>query len=117
MKRLMFIGTVSLAIGLSSASANLVNSDTELHHNQASLLVSAGRILSLQDTLSIVSHYCKGKLIDAHLYQETDKWRYDLVFKVRGGELLHLSVDARNGQPVPGLPLPSECRQDETTAR
>ncbi len=92
-------------------------STTELHHNQAVTLVASGQILSLTDTLAIVSHYCKGKLMDAHLYQEGNKWRYDLELKVHKGQLLKLSVDARSGKPVPGLPLPSECQPNETTAR
>ncbi|MCF1428143.1 MAG: hypothetical protein LPD71_05490 [Shewanella sp.] len=92
-------------------------SPIELHHNQAVTLVASGQILSLTDTLAIVSHYCKGKLMDAHLYQEGNKWRYDLELKVDKGQLLQISVDARSGKPVAAIPLPSECQQNEITAR
>lgn len=115
MIRLFFICFISL---LASAPwVRVAASSTELHHNQAVTLVASGHILSLNDTLAIVSHYCNGKLMDAHLYQEDDKWRYDLELKVHKGQLLQLSIDARSGKPVPGIPLPSECQPNEITAR
>lgn len=114
MSKLLLSGFFSLlACALVTQAAPL----TELHHNQASELVTSGKILSLTDTLNIVTLYCNGKLIDVHLYQEVDKWRYDLQLKVRGGELINLSINAKDGRPIPEIPLPSECRQNETTAR
>nr|WP_256260998.1 hypothetical protein [Shewanella sp. NIFS-20-20] len=98
-------------------SAQASSQDTELHHYQAKQLVANGHILSLNETLSIVSQYCSGKLIDAHLYQEQDKWRYDLQLKLNAGQLIDLSIDAKTGHPNSRSPLPSECRNHETVTR
>ncbi|AQS40134.1 hypothetical protein Sps_05062 [Shewanella psychrophila] len=85
----------------------------ELEHYQAKHLVSAGKILSLDVTLSKTKHFCYGKLIDAHLYQEQGKWRYDLQIKAQRGQIIDLSLDASTGQPNPNKPLPSGCRAFE----
>ncbi|MGL4476516.1 MAG: PepSY domain-containing protein [Shewanella sp.] len=98
-------------------SSQVFSQDTELHHYQAKQLVASGHILSLDDTLTLVSHYCDGKLIDAHLYQQQDKWRYDLQLKLNAGQLIDLSIDAKTGQPSSLTPLPSECQNHETVTR
>ncbi|MPY25243.1 hypothetical protein FM037_03760 [Shewanella psychropiezotolerans] len=85
----------------------------ELEHYQAKHLVSAGKILSLDVTLSKIKYFCYGKLIDAHLYQEQGKWRYDLQIKAQRGQIIDLSLDASTGQPNPTKSLPSGCRAFE----
>lgn len=82
----------------------------ELEHNQAKELVSTGKILSLDVTLAKTKSFCFGKLIDAHLYQEEGKWRYDLQIKAQRGQIIDLSLDASTGQPNPYKSLPNECR-------
>lgn len=81
----------------------------ELEHYQAKHLVSAGKILSLDVTLSKIKYFCYGKLIDAHLYQEQGKWRYDLQIKAQRGQIIDLSLDASTGQLNPHKSLPSGC--------
>ena len=81
----------------------------ELEHYQAKHLVSAGKILSLDVTLSKIKYFCYGKLIDAHLYQEQGKWRYDLQIKAQRGQIIDLSLDASTGQPNPNKSLPTGC--------
>lgn len=85
----------------------------ELEHNQAKYLVTTGKILSLDVTLSKTKHFCYGKLIDAHLYLDKGNWRYDLQIKVQRGQIIGLSLDASTGQPDPYKPLPSGCRAIE----
>lgn len=89
----------------------------ELEHYQAKTLVRSGQILSLNGTLAIVNQFCQGELIDAHLYQEDHQWRYDLQLKVQRGHIIHLRIDATNGQPDLTIALPSECRKNETVTR
>ena len=89
----------------------------ELEHYQAKALVNSGQILSLNGTLAVVNQFCQGELIDAHLYQEDHKWRYDLQIKVQRGQIVNLSIDATNGQADHSIALPSECRKHETVTR
>ncbi|MBW8183219.1 PepSY domain-containing protein [Shewanella nanhaiensis] len=108
MTRAQLSGLLALAITLATtASATPL---IELEHNQAKQLVSTGKILSLDVTLAKTQFFCFGKLIDAHLYQEEGKWRYDLQIKTQRGQIIDLSLDASTGQPNPYLSLPSECR-------
>lgn len=89
----------------------------ELEHSQVKALVNSGQILSLNGTLSIANQFCQGELIDAHLYQEDHKWRYDLQIKLQRGQRVNLSIDTTNGQPVDSIALPSECPKHETVTR
>ncbi|WP_372871591.1 PepSY domain-containing protein [Shewanella sp.] len=89
----------------------------ELEHYEAKRLVSEGQILSLDATLKRVAAFCQGKLLDAHLYQDGDSWRYDLQFGFQRGEITHLSVDASSGKLSPDSELPDECQTHETATR
>ncbi|MGL5361035.1 MAG: PepSY domain-containing protein [Shewanella sp.] len=115
MKRLFFIGFFSL---FTLAYPAIIKAGTiELEHYQAKALVNSGQILSLDGTLAVVNQFCQGELIDAHLYQEESKWRYDLQLKVQRGQIVNLSIDATNGQPEHSIALPSECQKHETATR
>ncbi|MCH1929485.1 hypothetical protein L9G16_04770 [Shewanella sp. A25] len=109
MKRLLFISLMHPFL--------LHAEPIELEHYQAKALVSSGQILSLNGTLSVVNQYCEGELIDAHLYQDEENWRYDLQIKVQRGQTVNLSIDATNGQLEQSTALPSECRKHETATR
>lgn len=115
MKRLLFIGFFSL---FTLVYPTIINAEPiELEHYQAKALVNSGQILSLNGTLEVVNQFCQGELIDAHLYQEDHKWRYDLQIKVQRGQIVNLSIDATNGQLEHSTALPSECRKNETATR
>lgn len=115
MKRLFFICFFSL---FTLVHPTIIYAEPiELEHYQAKALVNSGQILSLNGALSVVNQFCQGELIDAHLYQEDHKWRYDLQIKVQRGQIVNLSIDATNGQPVHSIVLPSECRKHETATR
>ena len=111
MTRAQLFGLLALAtlLPITSLATTLV----ELEHNQAKELVSTGKILSLDVTLTKTESFCFGKLIDAHLYQDKGKWRYDLQIKAQRGQIIDLSLDASTGQPNPNKSLPSECRAFE----
>ncbi|MBT1443824.1 hypothetical protein KJI95_04685 [Shewanella sp. JM162201] len=97
--------------------AEVAASPIELEHYEAKRLVSTGQILSLDATLERVAAFCQGKLLDAHLYQEGDKWRYDLQFGFQRGQIINLSVDATSGRLNPDSVLPDECKPHETATR
>lgn len=115
MKRLFFLCLFSL-IMLTCPTISTAE-PIELEHYQAKALVTSGQILSLNGTLAVVSQFCQGELIDAHLYQEDHKWRYDLQIKVQRGQIVNLSLDATNGHPDHSIALPSECQKNETATR
>ncbi len=111
MTRALFIILLALApFSIQKAQASAL---VELEHKQAKYLVSTGKILSLDVTLFKSKQFCYGKLIDAHLYQERGKWRYDLKIKSQRGQIIDLSLDASTGQPDPYKPMPSGCRAFE----
>ncbi|WP_299574021.1 hypothetical protein [uncultured Shewanella sp.] len=89
----------------------------ELQHDEVQRLVTSGSIRSLDYSLTLLAQYCHGELIDASLYQEDDKWRYDLQLKLKKGHVVHLNIDATNGMPESIDQLPSECRINETVTR
>ncbi len=111
MTRALFISFLALAtlMPMTGHTSALI----ELEHYEAKQLVSSGKILSLDVTLSKIKHFCYGKLIDAHLYREEGKWRYDLQIKAQRGQIIDLSLDASNGQPDPYKSLPNDCRAFE----
>ncbi|MGL6124429.1 MAG: PepSY domain-containing protein [Shewanella sp.] len=115
MKRLFFIYIFSLFT--LAHPINMHAAPIELEHYQVKELVNSGQILSLNGTLAVVDQFCQGELIDAHLYQEDHKWRYDLQIKVQRGQIVNLSIDATNGQAEHSIALPSECRKNETVTR
>lgn len=108
---LCFFSLTYLILGEKVAASSI-----ELEHYQAKDLVTSGQILSLDESLAILTNYCQGQLIDAHLYQENQKWRYDLQIKIQRGQIVNLSIDATNGLPNLNT-LPSECRHNETVTR
>ncbi|MDO6618045.1 MULTISPECIES: hypothetical protein [unclassified Shewanella] len=89
----------------------------ELPHDEVQRLVTSGSIRSLDYSLTLLAQYCQGELIDASLYQEDDKWRYDLQLKIKKGHIIHLFLDATNGMPESIDQLPSECQINETATR
>ncbi|WP_299795380.1 PepSY domain-containing protein [uncultured Shewanella sp.] len=111
MTRALCVSLFALAtlMSMKGHTTNLI----ELEHYEAKQLVSSGKILSLDVTLSRIKHFCYGKLIDAHLYREDGKWRYDLQIKAQHGQIIDLSLDASTGQPDPYRSLPSDCRAFE----
>lgn len=115
MKRLFFIFFVSQ---FTLMHPTIIHAGSiELEHYQAKALVNSGQILSLNGTLNMVNQFCQGELIDAHLYQEEHKWRYDLQIKVQRGQIVNLSINAINGQIEHPTALPNECRKHETATR
>ncbi len=102
------------AYTLSSTTHAMTN---ELQHDEVQRLVTSGSIRSLDYSLTLLAQYCEGELIDASLYQEDDKWRYDLQLKLKKGHVIHLSIDATNGMPESIDQLPSECQINETATR
>ncbi|MCL1041581.1 MULTISPECIES: PepSY domain-containing protein [Shewanella] len=99
----------TLMLIVSSLLSPAVHAAIELEHNQAKQLVSEGKILSLDLTLSQVQAYCDGKLVDAHLFHAQGRWQYDLQIKSANGELISLDIDATTGQHQTGKPLPDAC--------
>ncbi|ARD23798.1 MULTISPECIES: PepSY domain-containing protein [Shewanella] len=100
---------------LSSLPAHAIKN--ELQHDEVQRLVTSGSIQSLDYSLTLLAQYCDGELIDASLYQEDDKWRYDLQLKLKKGHVIHLFLDATNGMPESMDQLPSECQINETATR
>ena len=101
---------LSVLVGLLTLSTSaFANSKVEVEHYQAQQLVKAGEILSLDVTLAGVQAICVGKLIDAHLYQHSGDWRYELQIRTLASIVVELTLDAKNGQLINPAKLPSTC--------
>ncbi|UJF21746.1 PepSY domain-containing protein [Shewanella sp. OMA3-2] len=113
----MFI-TIGL-FSLSTLNANFNSAQTlyEADHNHVQKLVSAGHIRSLDECLNWLAQYCDVQLVDAQLFQEKDKWRYNLQLKLKQGHTVNLQFDAQSGTLNSLTQLPSECTQHETATR
>ncbi|MCL1074687.1 PepSY domain-containing protein [Shewanella dokdonensis] len=98
------------------AHANVASLHLQADHNIAKELVRNGEILSLDTTLSKLQHFCYGQLVDAHLYQQDNKWRYDLLIRIDQDTLVRLDLNASTGEHD-GQPLPEECHPYETAPR
>ncbi|QQX79535.1 hypothetical protein JK628_18755 [Shewanella sp. KX20019] len=85
------------------------NQKVEVQHNQAQQLVKSGQILSLDVTLAGMQTICHGKLIDAHLYQLDGSWLYVVQIRPLAGEIVELTLNARNGQLAKPAKMPSSC--------
>jgi uncharacterized membrane protein YkoI len=85
------------------------NQKVEVKHYQAQQLVQSGQILSLDVTLTGVQAICHGKLLDAHLYQQSESLHYKLQIMTSTGKVVEINLDASNGQLINSAHLPSIC--------
>ncbi|MCK8047230.1 hypothetical protein MSG37_20280 [Shewanella sp. 1CM18E] len=90
----------------------LANQKIEIQHYEAQSLVSSGKILSLDVTLTSIQAMCHGKLIDAHLYQDQGDWRYEIQIRTNSGLLVELLLDASTGQLAQPTRLPASCNAE-----
>ena len=111
----------SLLIGLLFAPLTALAHDhsqaLEPDHELAKSLVASGQIRSLDKTLAGLHSYCDAELLDAHLYQSNDHWRYDLYIRLRQGIAFSVLVDASTGELLSPDQLPGDCSPDEAAAR
>lgn len=89
----------------------------EPDHELAKSLVASGQIRSLDQTLAELHRYCDAELLDAHLYQSDNHWRYDLYIRLHQGIAFSVLVDASSGELLTPDKLPGDCSPDEAAAR
>ncbi len=107
MKAVIYLSVLVCFLKLSTAA--FANQIEEVQHYQAQQLVKGGKILSLDVTLAGVLAICHGKLIDAHLYQQNGKLRYEVQIRTQASQIVNLTLNASNGQLITPAKLPSSC--------
>ncbi|EXI67571.1 MAG: Peptidase propeptide and YPEB domain protein [Candidatus Accumulibacter adjunctus] len=80
------------------ASPAIAHASDDHDHDRARQAVEAGEILPLARVLERVEQLHPGQVIDVELEREHDaRWIYKLKVLQRGGALIRLKVDARDG--------------------
>lgn len=66
-------------------------------HDRARSALERGEVLPLHAILEKVGQTYPGKVIEVELEREHGRWIYELRWLMRGGALVKLEVDARDG--------------------
>jgi uncharacterized membrane protein YkoI len=83
-----------------SACALPAQADGRRDHDRARAALEAGEILPLATVLERVRTSHPGEVLEVELESEDGRWVYELKLLQRGGALVRLHVDARNGAVV-----------------
>ena len=89
------VWAVAALVGAMAASGG-ASADGE-DHDRARAALERGEVLPLHAILEKVGQAYPGKVIEVELEREHDRWIYELRWLMRGGALVKLEVDARDG--------------------
>ncbi|BAL25763.1 PepSY domain-containing protein [Azoarcus sp. KH32C] len=78
------------------AASGAASADGE-DHDRARSALERGEVLPLHAIIEKVERAYPGKVIEVELEREHDRWIYELRWLMRGGSLVKLEVDARDG--------------------
>ncbi|MCC7083160.1 MAG: PepSY domain-containing protein [Burkholderiales bacterium] len=87
------IGAVMLAI----AVALPVQAGDARDHERARHALEAGEIMPLKAILERVERDTPGQVIEVELEREAGRWIYEIKLLARGGSIVKLEIDARDG--------------------
>ena len=71
--------------------------DGERDHDRARAALRAGEVLPLTTILERAAKDHPGQLLEVELEREHGRWIYELKLLERGGSLVKLQIDARDG--------------------
>ena len=66
-------------------------------HDRARQALEAGEVLPLRTIIERVERDYPGQIVEVELDREHGRWEYEIKLLQRGGSLLKLKVDARDG--------------------
>ncbi|HEY0846238.1 MAG TPA: PepSY domain-containing protein [Noviherbaspirillum sp.] len=89
-----------LAIGLAIGGAQTGWASGPDDHDRARQALEAGEVLPLKSVLERVEQDYPGQVMEVELERENGRWLYEIKILRRGGSLLKLKVDARDGTPI-----------------
>lgn len=69
----------------------------ESDHEQARHALEAGEILSLRTVMDQVERDYPGQIVKIEFERDDGMWVYEIKVLQRGGKLIKLKIDARNG--------------------
>lgn len=95
--RRFFITSLVLASSLAISNVHVARAAGPHDHDRARKAVEAGEMLPLKSVLERVERDYPGQVMEVELERENDRWLYEIKVLRRGGALLKLKVDARDG--------------------
>ncbi|HAF54265.1 MAG TPA: hypothetical protein DCL01_03375 [Thauera sp.] len=94
-RRLTVAGVVGLALALLPPSR--ADADDASDHERARRALEAGEVMPLRTVLEQVERDYPGEILEVELDREDGVWVYELKLIRKGGDVLKLEVDARDG--------------------
>jgi uncharacterized membrane protein YkoI len=87
--------TAALALALFGAGASLAGDAHD--HDRARQALEAGEILPLRTILERIERDYPGQIMEVELERKDTGWIYEVKLLRKGGALVKLKIDARNG--------------------
>lgn len=84
----------ALGVGLLSTGTSY---GSESDHEQARHALEAGEILDLRTVMDQVERDYPGQIVKIEFEDDDDMWIYEIKVLQRGGKLIKLKIDARDG--------------------
>lgn len=94
------MGMIAVAAALSVSYVALVHAD----HDRVRALRQAGVIVPLKQILETVSAQYPGRLLEAELEEEDDRYVYEIEWVGNDGTVRTLRFDAQSGRPLAADP-------------
>lgn len=85
------------ALLLASASISVAGDGHGDDHDRARQALEAGEVLPLRTIIERVERDYPGQIVEVELERDDGRWQYEIKLLQRGGSLLKLKVDARDG--------------------
>ena len=85
------------ALLLVSVSISVAGDGHGEDHDRARQALEAGEVLPLRTIIERVERDYPGQIVEVELERDDGRWQYEIKLLQRGGSLLKLKVDARDG--------------------
>lgn len=86
-------------------------------HDRARQALEAGEVLPLKAIIERVEGNYPGAIVEVELEREDGRWQYEIKLLRRGGSLLKIKVDARDGSVLGVKGRPGDGRAERSRRR
>lgn len=93
--RLHDVLTVTLTLAMLGMAASQAHGESD--HDRARKAVAAGEVLPLRVIVERVERDYPGQIMEVELEREGAVWHYEIKLLRKGGALVKLKIDARDG--------------------